>query len=290
LVIVGAGAIGMEFAYYYRCLGSEVTVLEALPRVLPVEDDEISEIVAKSFKRQGIAIETNARVASTQRKKDEVEIQYEVAGAKKTLIADIALVAIGVDANLEGLGLEPLGIRTHKNGIAVNEHFQTSVPTVYAIGDVIGPPWLAHVASAEGVHAVEHIAGLNPRIVNYDTIPGCTYCKPEVASVGLNERKAKERGVDYTVGRFQFRASGRALASGDADGMVKLLFEKKYGELIGAHIVGGEATEMIHELALAMNLEATAEEIGKTVHAHPTLGESVMEAALDAIGERIHGA
>jgi len=281
LVVIGAGAIGMEFAYFYSCLGSEVTILEALPRALPIEDDEVSDIVAKSFKRRGLQIDTDARVASVARKKEEVEIQYEASGAKKILKVDIALVAVGVTANTDGLGLETLGIKTHKNGIAVDEHLQTSVPGVYAIGDVIGPPWLAHVASAEGVHAVEHIAGLNPRVIN---------CKPEVASVGLNERKAKEMGVEYTIGRFQFRASGRALAAGDTDGMVKLLFEKKYGGLIGAHIVGGEATEMIHELALAINLEATAEEIGKTVHAHPTYGESVMEAALDAIGERIHGA
>ncbi|RJP24601.1 MAG: dihydrolipoyl dehydrogenase [Candidatus Omnitrophota bacterium] len=290
LVVVGAGAIGMEFAYYYSCLGSEVTILEALDRVLPVEDDEVSAEVAKSFKRRGVKIETGARVSSAVRNGEEVKIEYEVGGAKKTITADVTLAAVGVIANTDGLGLEKVGIKTYKNGISVNEHMQTSVPTIYAIGDVIGPPWLAHVASAEGVHAVEHMAGKNPHRIDYNSVPGCTYCKPEVASVGYTERRAKEEKIEYTLGKFSFRASGRAIAAGDADGFVKLIFEKKYGGLIGAHIVGGEATEMIHELVLAKNLEATAEEIGKTIHAHPTLGESIMEAALDSIGERIHGA
>ena len=290
LVIIGAGAIGMEFAYFYRCLGSEVTVLEALDRVLPVEDEEISTVVAKSFKKQGIQMETGAKVASVARKDGVVEVNYEAAGAKKKITADYSLVAVGVTPNIESLGLDAVGVKTYPKGIQVNEHMQTAVKNIYAIGDVIGPPWLAHVASAEGVHAVEHLSGHNLHPIRYDTIPACTYCKPEVASVGYTERRAKEAGIEYKVSKFPFQASGRALASGDTEGMVKLLFEKKYGALIGAHIVGGEATEMIHELALAINLEATAEEIGKTVHAHPTLGECVMEAALDFLGERIHGA
>ncbi len=290
LVVVGAGAIGMEFAYYYACLGSKVTILEALDRVLPVEDDEISAEVAKCFRRKGIKSETGAKVTSVEREGNEVKIAYEAGGNQKSITADVTLIAIGVEANTDGLGLESLGVKTYKHGISVNEHMRTSVPTIYAIGDVIGPPWLAHVASAEGVHAVEWIAGKKPTIIDYDSVPGCIYCKPEVASVGYTERRAKEEGIDYTLGKFSFRASGRAIAVGDADGFVKLLFEKEYGELIGAHIVGGEATEMIHELVVAKNLEATADDIGKTIHAHPTLGESIMEAALDSIGERIHGA
>lgn len=290
LAVIGAGAIGMEFAYYYRALGSEVTVLEALDRVLPVEDEEISKQVARAFTRKGIQIETGALVSSVQRHGDTVQLEYEVKGNKKKLEADIALLAIGVVPNIEHLGLETVGVKTAKHGIAVNEHQQTNVPSIYAIGDVIGPPWLAHAASAEGVHAVEHIAGKNPRPIDYNAIPGCTYCRPQVASVGYTEQKAKAEGIAYTVGRFEFKASGRAVAVGDTDGLVKLIFEKQYGGLIGAHIAGAEAPEMIHELVLAIQQECTAEEIGKAVHAHPTFGESIMEAALDAIGERIHGA
>ncbi|MFB3785229.1 MAG: dihydrolipoyl dehydrogenase [bacterium] len=290
LAVIGAGAIGMEFAYYYRALGSEVTVLEALGRVLPVEDEEISKQVARAFTRKGIQIETGAMVQSVQRDGDTVQLEYEVKGNKKRLEADIALMAIGVAPNIENLGLETVGVKTAKHGIAVNEHKQTNIPSIYAIGDVIGPPWLAHAASAEGVHAVEHIAGRNPKPIDYNAIPGCTYCRPQVASVGYTEQRAKAEGIPYTVGRFEFKASGRAVAVGDTDGLVKLIFEKRYGGLIGAHIAGAEAPEMIHELVLAIQQECTAGEIGKAVHAHPTFGESIMEAALDAIGERIHGA
>lgn len=290
LAVIGAGAIGMEFAYYYGALGSNVTVLEAMDRVLPVEDDEISSFVAKSFTRQGIKIETNALVSSVKRKGDEVNLEYEAGGQKKKLTADICLVAIGVVPNIENLNLEKIGVKTSKKGITVNEHMLTDVQNIYAIGDVIGPPWLAHVASAEGVHAVEHAAGHTPQPINYDIIPGCTYCHPEVASVGYSERRAKELGIEYKVGKFSLKANGRAIASSDSDGLVKLIFEKKYGGLIGAHMVGGDATEMIHEMTLGMAMEATAEEIGRTVHAHPTMSESIMEAALDVLGERIHGA
>lgn len=290
MAIVGSGAIGMEFAYYYRAFGSEVTILEALDRVLPVEDGEISKQVARSFTRRGVKIETGAMVKSAARNGDAVHLEYETGGQKKTLDADIALIAVGISPNIENLGLEKVGVKTYKAGISVNERMQTNIPTIYAIGDVIGPPWLAHVASAEGVHAVEHIAGKNPRVIDYNKVPGCTYCKPQVASVGYSEEKAKKEGIEYTVGSFSFKASGRALAAGDTDGLVKLLFDKKYGGLIGGHIVGGEATEMIHELVLGIHQEVTAEEIGKAIHAHPTYGESIMESALDVLGERIHGA
>ena len=290
MVIIGAGAIGMEFAYFYSSLGSEVTVLEALDRVLPVEDEEVSQNVAKAFTRKGVKIETGAKVSSVIRVEDKTLVEFEASGVKKTLEADITLVAIGVAPNIENLGLEQAGVKTYKHGIAVNEHMQTNIPSIYAVGDVIGPPWLAHVATAEGVHAAEYIAGLKPHIINYNIVPGCTYCHPQVASVGYTERKAKEQNIEYTVSKFLFSANGRAIAVGDSDGFVKLLFEKKYGGIIGAHLVGGEATEMIHELALAITMECTAEEIGKTIHAHPTMGESIMEASLDILGERIHGA
>lgn len=290
LAIVGSGAIGMEFAYYYRAFGSEVTILEALDRVLPIEDGEISKLAARSFSRRGVKIETGALVRAVARNGETVHLEYEAGGQKKTLDADVALIAIGVAPNIENLGLEKAGVKTYKAGISVNEHMQTNIPTIYAIGDVIGPPWLAHVASAEGVHAVEHMAGKNPHVIDYNKIPGCTYCKPQIASAGYSEEKAKKEGIEYTVGSFSFKGSGRALATGDTDGMVKLLFEKKYGGLIGGHIIGGDATEMIHEIVLALYQEVTAEEIGKAIHAHPTLGESIMESALDVLGERIHGA
>lgn len=290
LVVIGAGAIGMEFAYYYQCLGSQVTVLEAKERVLPIEDEEISKQAARSFKRRGVKIETQADVKTVERQGDSVQIQYKVRGNEKNLSADVALVAIGVVGNSENLGLEENGIKAIKGNISVNEHMQTAQSNIYAIGDVIGPPWLAHIASAEGVHAVEHMAGHHPALINYEAIPGCIYCRPHIASVGYTEQRAKEEGIEYEVGSFSLKASGRAIATGDADGLVKLIFEKQYKGLIGAHIIGGEATEMIHELALAIRMEATADDIGHTVHAHPTLGESIMEAALDVLGERIHGA
>ena len=290
LAVIGAGAIGMEFAYYFRCLGSEVTVIEALERALPAEDDDISKLVTRSFKKRKIAIETNARVKTVEPVGEGACVQYEVNGKEKTLEADIVLVAVGVVPNIESLGLETVGVEIHNAGITVNEHCQTNVPSIYAIGDVIGPPWLAHVASAEGVHAAEHIAGKNPAPIDYNTIPACTYCKPQAASIGYTEHRAKEEGIDCTIGMYSFMANGRAIASGETDGMVKLVFEKDSGVLIGGHIAGGEATEMIHELALAIRQKATAEIIGHTIHAHPTLGEAIMEAALDTIGERIHGA
>lgn len=290
LAVIGAGAIGMEFAYYFNCLGSVVTVLEALERVLPAEDDDISKLVTRCFKKKKIAIETGALVQSAKVQGETVGVQYSVNGAEKTLDADVVLVAVGVVPNVEGLGLETVGIETDKNGITVNDHTQTNIAEIYAIGDVIGPPWLAHVASAQGVHAVEHIAGRNPSPIDYDAIPACTYCKPQIASVGYTERRARTEGIDCTIGTYSLMANGRAIATGETDGTVKLIFNKETGALIGGHVVGGEATEMIHELALGIRQKATAETIGHTVHAHPTLGEAIMEAALDTLGERIHGA
>jgi len=295
MVVIGGGALGMEFAYYFGALGSEVTVIESKDRILHHEDHEISQVVERCFTRKSIKTETNSRVHAIQKRENDLLVEYESHGSPKRIQTDKALVMIGVVPNVENLNLESLGIQIGKQGILVNEHFQVRaknsvINTIYAIGDVIGSPWLAHVASAEGVHAVEHIAGLRPHLINYDTIPACTYCRPEVASVGMTEQQAQAAGIDYTVGRFSFKANARAVLSSESDGMVKLLFEKQYGGLIGAHLVGGNASEMIHELVLGMSMEATAEDIGKAIHAHPTYSESIMEAALDTIGERIHGA
>jgi dihydrolipoamide dehydrogenase len=289
LIVVGAGAIGIEFAYFYSVLGTKVTIIEMLDRILPVEDREVSDALAKSFKKRGVEIHTGAVVESAKPGKDGVAVTITKDGKKIEMKADKVLSAIGVTGNIEGIGLEELGIEIFKNHIKVDKKdYSTNVPGIYAIGDVIGPPWLAHVASAEGLHCVETIKGLHSTPVDYGNIPGCTYCQPQVASIGLTEEQAKEKGYKLKIGKFPFMASGKAFAIGERDGFVKLIFDEEYGELLGAHIVGSEATEMIAELAIARTLEATYETIIKTVHAHPTLSESVMEAAAMAYGEAIH--
>ncbi len=289
LIVVGAGAIGIEFAYFYSVLGTKVTIIEMLDRILPVEDREVSETLTKSFKKRGVEIHTGAVVESAKPGKDGVTVTITKDGKKIEMKADKVLSAIGVTGNIEGIGLEELGIEIFKNHIKVDKNdYSTNVAGVYAIGDVIGPPWLAHVASAEGLHCVETIKGLHSTPVDYGNIPGCTYCQPQVASIGLTEEQAKEKGYKLKIGKFPFMASGKAFAIGERDGFVKLIFDEEYGELLGAHIVGSEATEMIAELAIARTLEATYETIIKTVHAHPTLSESVMEAAAMAYGEAIH--
>jgi len=289
LIVVGAGAIGIEFAYFYSVLGTKVTIIEMLDRILPVEDREVSDALAKSFKKRGVEIHTGAVVESAKPGKDGVAVTITKDGKKIEMKADKVLSAIGVTGNIEGIGLEELGIEIFKNHIKVDKNdYSTNVAGVYAIGDVIGPPWLAHVASAEGLHCVETIKGLHSTPVDYGNIPGCTYCQPQVASIGLTEEQAKEKGYKLKIGKFPFMASGKAFAIGERDGFVKLIFDEEYGELLGAHIVGSEATEMIAELAIARTLEATYETIIKTVHAHPTLSESVMEAAAMAYGEAIH--
>lgn len=287
MVIVGAGAIGVEFAYFYNAFGTKVTLVEMLPAILPVEDAEISKLLASSFKKSGIEIITGAKVESVTPGK-EVQVQVAAPDGKKKLSAEVVLMAVGVQGNIEGLGLEEAGVRTEKGWIAADEYSRTSVPGVYAIGDVAGPPWLAHVASREGVVCVEAIAGKNPRPIDYDAIPGCTYCQPQVASIGMTEERARAEGYELKIGRFPFTASGKARAIGETDGLVKLIFDAKYGELLGAHILGSEATEMIAELGLAKTLEATAASIVSAVHAHPTLSEAVMEAAENAEGHSIH--
>ncbi len=289
LVVVGAGAIGIEFAYFYQVLGTKVTVIEMLDRILPIEDKEVSETLTRSFKKRGMQIFTKAAVEKAEVKGKKVKVTFNVNGEKKEITADKVLNAIGVTGNIEGFGLEELGVEIFKNHIKVNkDNYETNVKGIFAIGDVIGPPWLAHVASAEGIHCVETMKGLNPPKLIYENIPGCTYCQPQVASVGLTEEKAKEAGYEVKVGKFPFMASGKAFAVGEREGFVKLIVDAKYGEILGAHIIGAEATELIAELGLAKSVEATAESVMKTVHAHPTLSESVMEAAGAVYGEAIH--
>ncbi|MDK2972555.1 MAG: dihydrolipoamide dehydrogenase [Candidatus Sumerlaeota bacterium] len=290
MVVIGAGAIGIEFAYFYAVLGTKVTVLEAQDSILPVEDREVSAVVQKSMKHRGVDIHTGAFVEGVKKTKKGVEVTFKKGkdGKPQSIEADKCLMAIGVQGNIENVGLEQVGIATERSSIKVDRDYKTNVEGFYAIGDVIGPPWLAHVASAEGVICVEAIAGHKPHALDYSNIPGCTYCQPQVASVGLTEEKCKEQKLDYKVGKFPFRASGKAVATGDPDGMVKIIFGAKYHEILGAHIVGAEATEMIGELGLAKSLEATLEDIHGTVHAHPTLSESMMEAAAAAAGIAIH--
>ncbi len=289
LIVIGAGAIGIEFAYFYNVLGTKVTVIEMLDNILPIEDKEVSQTLEKSFRKRGIEILTKAVVKKAEVKGKKVNVTVEVNGETKELSADKVLSSIGVTGNVEGFGLEELGVELFKNHIKVDKStFETNVKGIYAIGDVIGPPWLAHVASAEGIHCIEKIKGLEVQDIVYENIPGCTYCQPQVASVGLTEQKAKDAGYEIKVGKFPFMASGKAFAVGEREGFVKLILDAKYGEILGAHIIGSEATELIAEIGIAKSVEATGESIMKTVHAHPTLSESVMEAAANAYGEAIH--
>jgi len=289
LIIIGAGAIGVEFAYFYNTLGTKVTLIEMLDSILPIEDKEISDNLAKSLKKQGIEILTGTVVENCTVNNNAVEVTIVKNGERKTIKADKVLNAIGVTGNVENIGLEDLGIELYKNHIKANRiNYKTNVEGVFAIGDVIGPPWLAHVASAEAIACVEGIKGLNPVPVNYENIPGCTYCQPQVASVGLTEEKAKNAGYEIKIGKFPFMASGKAFAAGEREGFVKVIFDAKYGELLGAHIIGAEATELIAEVALAKSMEADYKSIINTIHAHPTLAESIMEAVGNAYGESIH--
>ncbi len=288
LLVIGAGAIGVEFAHFYRTLGTKVTIVEMLDSILPIEDKEIITVLAKSFKKAGIKMHTSTKVEAVKTTAKGVEVTISTAGETQTLQADKALMAIGIQGNVEGLNLEAAGVKADRGFIPVNEWYQTGTEGVYAIGDITGPPLLAHVASHEGIVCVEKIAGMETHAVDYDSIPGCTYCQPQVASIGMSEEKALEAGYELKIGRFPYSASGKARAIGARDGMVKLIFDKKYGELLGAHIVGTEATELIAELGLAKALEATPAELAKTMHAHPTLSEMIMEAAGDAEDEAIH--
>jgi len=288
MIIIGAGAIGIEFAYFYNAIGTKVTVVEMMPTVLPVEDAELTKMMESSLKKQGIEILTQTKVEHVKPGANDVTIAVTTSDGKKELKGDVVLMAIGVQGNVENLGLEKLGGAVERGNIKVDVDYRTNVSGVYAIGDVIGPPWLAHVASAEGIHCIEAIAGLKPAAIDYSAIPGCTYCQPQIASVGLTEEKAKSEGYELKIGKFPFRPLGKAVAIGETEGMVKLIFDAKYGELLGAHIMGSEATEMIHELVLAKKYELTGKSIFHTIHAHPTLSEAVMEAAAAAYGEAIN--
>ena len=291
MVVVGAGAIGVEFAYFYNAIGTEVTVVEFLEQgLVPREDADVSKELGRIFKKQGMKVKGNTSVekVDTKGKTCKVTMKNRKTGKEETIECDVVLSAVGIAPNTEDLGLEALGIQTDRGLIKVDQYYQTNVAGIYAIGDVVPGPALAHVASAEGIICVEKIAGQNPHPIDYNNIPSCTYCSPEVASVGYTETAAKEAGYEVNVGKFPFSASGKAKASGASQGFVKVVFDKKYGEFLGAHMVGMNVTEMIAEVVAARKLETTGHEIIKTVHPHPTMSEAVMEAAAAAYGEVIH--
>ena len=288
MIVIGAGAIGIEFAYFYQSLGCQVTVVEMLPSILPIEDKEITDILVRSFKRLKMKIHTGSLVKEVKTNEKGIKVTIETEGKSQNLEADVALMAIGVQGNCEGIGLEEVGVETEKGYIKVNEDYQTNIESIYAIGDIIGPPWLAHVASAEGINAVERMAGIKVKPVDYSSIPGCTYCKPQVASIGLTEEKAIEQAFKIKIGRFPFVANGRSLAAGESEGMVKLIFDEQSNKLLGAHIIHAEATELIGELSVLKTLGIEGHDLIKTVHAHPTLSESIMEAAAAAYDEAVH--
>lgn len=290
MIIMGAGAIGVEFAYFYNAFGSKVTIIEMQDRLLPVEDEEVSKELRKVFERElGMSILTETKVLSAKKKGKGVEIIVQKKdGTQETLKADLALNAIGVQGNIENIGLEAAGVTVERGWLKVDKYMRTNVPNIYAIGDVAGAPWLAHKASAEGIVAAEHMAGHHTDGVDYKNIPGCTYCQPQVASVGLTEKAAKEAGHEVKVGKFPFTANGKAHGIGKAQGFVKLVFDAKYGELLGAHMIGPDVTEMIGELGVARALEATGPALFKTIHAHPTLSEAIMESAALAYNECVN--
>ena len=289
LAVIGAGAVGMEFADIFNAFGAKVTLIEALPRILPLEDAEASDTLAKSYKKRGIEVIAGAKVTKANVGKDKVVLEVEAGGAKQTVEAAVVLMAAGRAVNTENVGLKECGIQlTDRGFIKVDQRLQTSTAGYYAIGDVAGPPMLAHKGSREGVVVAELLAAHKPHPIRYDNVPSVTYCHPEVASIGLTEEQCKERKLDYVAGKFPFSANGRARGTGETEGLVKILRDKKYGEILGAHIVGAHASEMIHELAVARENEYTVEEIDLAIHAHPTMSEAVAEAALDSLGRVIH--
>ena len=289
MIIIGSGAIGCELASYFNEFGTNVHLIEMSDSILPLEDKDVSKDVATNFKNVGIKVYTGAKVLKIDKLKTKVKVYFQNhSGKNQILEGSQALLAIGVTGNIENIGLEKLGIVTEKGAISINEFNQTNISNIYAIGDVTGPPWLAHVASAQGYVAVDHASGKDAKPLDYSNIPGCTYCQPQVGSLGFTETDAINAGIDIKVGKFSFEKNGKAMAMGSPTGFVKLIFDTKYGELIGAHIVGSEATELIAELSLAKSLESTWEDIAMMVHAHPTLSEAIMEAAFDAFGLSIH--
>ncbi|WP_411273792.1 dihydrolipoyl dehydrogenase [Daejeonella sp.] len=288
MVVVGSGAIGVEFAYFYNAIGTKVTIVEYLDNIVPVEDEDVSKQLLRSLKKSGISIMTGANVESVDASGKTCKVQVKSAAGTETLECDIVLSAVGVTPNIENIGLEEVGVKVDKGRITVDDFYKTNIDGVYAIGDIVKGQALAHVASAEGIICVEKIAGHHPEPLNYNNIPGCTYCSPEIASVGYTEKAAKEAGYEVKVGKFPFSASGKASAAGAKDGFVKVIFDAKYGEFLGAHMIGANVTEMIAEVVVARKLETTGMDIVKTVHPHPTMSEAIMEAAADAYGEVIH--
>ncbi|MCG2432099.1 dihydrolipoyl dehydrogenase [Aequorivita xiaoshiensis] len=288
MIVVGSGAIGVEFAHFYNSMGTEVTIVEYLPNLVPLEDEEVSKQFERSFKKAGIKVMTNSSVEKLDTSGKTVKATVKTKKGEETLEAEIVLSAVGIASNIENIGLEDVGIVTDKGKIMVNDFYQTNIPGYYAIGDVVPGPALAHVASAEGITCVEKIAGHNVEPIDYGNIPGCTYASPEIASVGMTEKQAKEAGYDIKVGKFPFSASGKASASGNKDGFVKVIFDAKYGEWLGCHMIGAGVTDMIAEAVLGRKLETTGYEVLKAIHPHPTMSEAVMEAVADAYGEVIH--
>jgi dihydrolipoamide dehydrogenase len=288
MVVVGSGAIGSEFAYFYNAIGTKVTLVEFMPNVVPLEDEEVSKALERSFKKSGMEVLTSATVESVDTTGKKCKVMIKTAKNQEVREADIVLSAVGITPNLEGIGIEKLGITLENGKIKTDAFYLTNVEGIYAIGDIVAGQALAHVASAEGIVCVEKIAGKNPEPVNYRNIPGCTYTMPEIASVGFTEKEAKEAGYEIRIGKFPFTASGKAKASGHKDGFVKLIFDAKYGELLGAHMIGSNVTEMIAEIVVARNLETTGHEMIKSIHPHPTMSEAIMEAAAAAYGEVIH--
>ncbi|MGA0430923.1 MAG: dihydrolipoyl dehydrogenase [Flavobacteriaceae bacterium] len=288
MIVVGSGAIGIEFAYFYNAMGTKVTIVEYLDRIVPVEDEEVSKQLERSFKKSGITIMTQAEVTKVDTSGKGVSATIKTAKGEETLQADVVLSAVGIKTNIENIGLEEVGIAVDRDKILVDDFYQTNMPGYYAIGDVTKGPALAHVASAEGILCVEKIAGQQVTPLDYGNIPGCTYCSPEIASVGLTEAQAKEQGYDIKVGKFPFSASGKAQAGGNSDGFVKVIFDAKYGEWLGCHMIGAGVTDMIAEAVLGRKLETTGHEVLKAVHPHPTMSEAVMEAVADAYDEVIH--
>jgi len=288
MIVVGSGAIGIEFAYFYNSIGTSVTVVEYLDNIVPLEDEEVSKQLARLLKKTGINILTGSNVESVDTSGEGCKVTVKTATGTEVLEAEIVLSAVGISTNLEGIGLEEAGVKTDKGKVLVDDYYKTNVEGIFAIGDIVKGQALAHVASAEGIICVEKIAGHHPEPLNYNNIPGCTYCAPEIASVGYTEKAAKEAGYELKIGKFPFSASGKASAAGAKDGFIKLIFDAKYGEILGAHMLGHNVTELIAEIVTARKLEATGHELIKSVHPHPTMSEAVMEAAAEAYGECIH--
>ena len=288
MIVVGSGAIGVEFAHFYNTMGTKVTIVEYMPNLVPVEDIDISKQFERSIKKAGIKVMSNSSVESVDTSGDGVVATVKTKKGEKTLQADILLSAVGIKSNIENIGLEDVGIIVDRDKILVNDFYQTNIPGYYAIGDVVPGQALAHVASAEGITCVEKLAGLHTEPIDYGNVPGCTYATPEIASVGMTEAKAKEAGYELKVGKFPFSASGKATAAGTTDGFVKVIFDAKYGEWLGCHMIGAGVTDMIAEAVLGRKLETTGHEVLKTIHPHPTMSEAVMEAVADAYDEVIH--